>query len=370
MRARIVCELVKHDDKYLDNQYLREGTDTDGRTNIAKMFAMFSEHFYNEQLTDLAIQRFFRAEIMNICNSGRYMGIWQEAALANVLNRQVVSVYPMYGGQTVRNFLHRTFEPVVEKKEMTNSDKVFIMWSNLNGQNIAAKEWRPNHFVPLLFTSTDKQNDGTLLVEDSEEEMSPLIEYDDDDSSDLIFNSIFLDHIIEGLEYISEKNTDDKRQADQSHVTETKIGDNMDITSDNTDDKRQADQSHVTETKIGDNMDITSDVDRICADNPVHENTDDKRQADQSHVTETKIGDNMDITSDVDRICADNPVHENTDDKRQADQSHVTETKIGDNMDITSDVDRICADNPVHEITDDNQQIINKAVSLSTNDTK
>ncbi|WAR05815.1 hypothetical protein MAR_021184, partial [Mya arenaria] len=326
MRARIVCELVKHDDKYLDNQYLREGTDTDGRTNIAKMFAMFSEHFYNEQLTDLAIQRFFRAEIMNICNSGRYMGIWQEAALANVLNRQVVSVYPMYGGQTVRNFLHRTFEPVVEKKEMTNSDKVFIMWSNLNGQNIAAKEWRPNHFVPLLFTSTDKQNDGTLLVEDSEEEMSPLIEYDDDDSSDLIFNSIFLDHIIEGLEYISEKNTDDKRQADQSHVTETKIGDNMDITSD--------------------------------------------RQADQSHVTETKIGDNMDITSDVDRICADNPVHENTDDKRQADQSHVTETKIGDNMDITSDVDRICADNPVHEITDDNQQINNKAVSLSTNDTK
>ncbi|WAR09174.1 LOW QUALITY PROTEIN: hypothetical protein MAR_019132 [Mya arenaria] len=100
---------------------------------------------------------------MNICNSGRYMGIWQGAALANILNRQVVSVYRMYGGQTVRNFLHRTFEPL---KRKTNSDKVFIMWSNLNGQN---KEWRPNHFVPLLFTSTDKQNDGTLLVEDSEE---------------------------------------------------------------------------------------------------------------------------------------------------------------------------------------------------------
>ncbi|WAR09299.1 hypothetical protein MAR_019257 [Mya arenaria] len=89
---------------------------------------------------------------MNICNSGRYMGIWQVAALANILNRQVVSVYRMYGRQTL--------------KRKTNSDKVFIMWSNLNGQN---KEWRPNHFVPLLFTSTDKQNDGTLLVEDSEE---------------------------------------------------------------------------------------------------------------------------------------------------------------------------------------------------------
>ncbi|WAR24883.1 hypothetical protein MAR_038552 [Mya arenaria] len=79
----------------------------------------------------------------------------------------------------------------------------------------------------------------------------------------------------------------------------------------NTYDKRQADQSHVTETKIGNNMDITSDVDQICADNPVHENTDKMQQADQSHVTETKIGDNnMDITSDVDQICADNPVHE------------------------------------------------------------
>ncbi|WAR09172.1 hypothetical protein MAR_019130, partial [Mya arenaria] len=116
--------------------------------------------------------------------------------------------------------------------------------------------------------------------------MSPLIEYDDDDddSSDLIFNSIFLDHIIEGLEHISEENTYDKRQADQSHVTET---------------------------KIVDNMDITSDVDQICADHRVHENTDNKQQADQSHVTETKIGDNnMNITSDVDQICADNPVHE------------------------------------------------------------
>ncbi|WAR25842.1 LOW QUALITY PROTEIN: VRTN-like protein, partial [Mya arenaria] len=322
MRARIVCDLVKHEDKYLDNQYLREGADTDGRTNIAKMFAMFSEHFYNEQLTDLAIQRIFRAEIMNICNSGRYMGIWQVAALANFLNRQVVSVYPMYGGQTIRNFLHRTFEPEVEKKEMTNSDKVFIMWSNLNGPNIAAKEWRPNHFVPLLFTSTDKQNDGTLLVEDSEEEMSPLIEYDDDDSSDLIFNSIFLDHIIEGQEHISEE------------------------------------------------------VYRLfmCCEYHFHSiNTDNIRQADQSHVTESKIWDNnMDITSDVDQICADNPVHENTDNKKQADQSHVTETKIEvNNMDITSDVDQICADNPVHEacITDDNQQIHHEVVSLSTNDT-
>ncbi|WAR10379.1 hypothetical protein MAR_035455 [Mya arenaria] len=40
----------------------------------------------------------------------------------------------------------------------------------------------------------------------------------------------------------------------------------------NTDKMQQADRSHVTETKIGDNnMDITSDVDQICADNPVHE---------------------------------------------------------------------------------------------------
>ncbi|WAR13272.1 hypothetical protein MAR_027452 [Mya arenaria] len=79
----------------------------------------------------------------------------------------------------------------------------------------------------------------------------------------------------------------------------------------NTYDKRQADQSHVTEMKIGDNMDITSNMDQICAENPVHEgNTDKMQQADQSHVTETKIGDNMDITSDVVQICADSPVHE------------------------------------------------------------
>lgn len=109
----------------------------------------------------------------------------------------------MYGSHTVRNFMHRTFDPVFQNDEMT--DKVFIMWSNLNGQNIDAKKCRPNHFVPLLSTSNDGHIKGIPLVEDSEEEMSPIMECDMDDSSDSIFNTRLLEHIIEGLEHISEE---------------------------------------------------------------------------------------------------------------------------------------------------------------------
>lgn len=63
---------------------------------------MFSEFFSGENLTDLAVQRIFEKEVFSIRKSGTYMGAWQMAALANVLNRPVRSVYPLYGGQTVR----------------------------------------------------------------------------------------------------------------------------------------------------------------------------------------------------------------------------------------------------------------------------
>lgn len=59
MTARIVCELVRHEDKYRDNQYLTKWADTDGKTKIDNMFPMFSKQFNNEKMTDVSIQRIF-----------------------------------------------------------------------------------------------------------------------------------------------------------------------------------------------------------------------------------------------------------------------------------------------------------------------
>lgn len=204
MRARIVCELVIHAEQYLDNQYLIGGADTDGKTNIAKMFAMFSDHYNNEQLTDVAIQRILRKEVVNICASGRYMGIWQIGALANILEKIVVSVYLLYDGYTVRNFLNRTFIPVQQNEIRGN--QVYVTWSNFKGRNIPETEWRPNHVVPLK-TNTD--NERLYIFADSETEaLSPLMGFDvddDHDSGDSIFHCSFLNSIIERLDNVSEE---------------------------------------------------------------------------------------------------------------------------------------------------------------------
>ena len=84
MRGRIVDELVRHEEDYLDNKILTKGSHPSAHDNIAVQFAMFSEYYSNEKLTDVAVHRIFRAEVLEMCRSGKYMGSWQIAALANV----------------------------------------------------------------------------------------------------------------------------------------------------------------------------------------------------------------------------------------------------------------------------------------------
>lgn len=107
IRARIVLHLVKYKEIYLNADFIRN--DRRKSTNDAPTFAMFSEFFSGENLTELAVQRIFEKEVISIRKSGTYMRAWQMAALANVLNRPVRSVYLFYRGQTVRKELNRTF---------------------------------------------------------------------------------------------------------------------------------------------------------------------------------------------------------------------------------------------------------------------
>lgn len=129
-------------------QTLLEMTDRNS-TNDARTFAMFSEFFSGENLTDLAVQRIFEKEVFSIRKSGTYMGAWQMAALANVLNRPVRSVYPLYGGQTVRKELNRTFFPFTSEKQQ-DQGTVYILWTNFLGDSIPEIQWKPNHFVVFI----------------------------------------------------------------------------------------------------------------------------------------------------------------------------------------------------------------------------
>ncbi|XP_060555894.1 variable charge X-linked protein 3B-like [Ruditapes philippinarum] len=156
---------------------------------------MFSEHFSGEKLTGLAVQRLFQEEVLSLCHSGSYMGIWQVAALSNILQTDVVSVYPRYGGQTVRSDLNRTFVPF-QKAEL-NKNKVYIMWSNLQGNGLPEKEWHPNHFVTLIKMYPAEEKETSTVIAADVEELSPMAEFEDSDDDS--FNASLINSIINEL---------------------------------------------------------------------------------------------------------------------------------------------------------------------------
>jgi len=196
MRTRIIDELVRHEDNYLDENMLMNGCNSSANRNVAATFAMFSENYYTQQLTGVAVQRIFRAEVIDLCQSGRYMGAWQMSALANVLKTAVVSVYPLYGGKTIRDDLHRRFPPF-RMSEQDKAKEVYIMWSNINGANIPEIDWQPNHFVPLLKTSPEENHPSVdQSCANEVEALSPMFAFEDDDDGS---NTSLLSNIIREL---------------------------------------------------------------------------------------------------------------------------------------------------------------------------
>ena len=113
-----------------------------------------------------------------------------------ILQIDVVSVYPQYGGQTVRSDLNRTFVPF--QKEETNKNKVYIMWSNLQGNNLPEKLWRPNHFVTLI-KMYPEGNESITVENDYEEELPPISFFDDSDADSINFDTNLIDDIINEL---------------------------------------------------------------------------------------------------------------------------------------------------------------------------
>ena len=194
---------------YLDNSFLTEGADTNSHSNIVKQFAMFSEHFTAERLTNIAVQRIFRAEVLGLCRSGVFMGIWQIAALASILERDVLSVYPLYGGKTVRSDLNRRFIPYHRNSLEGIGNLIYIMWTNII-TNTPEKDWRPNHVVPLLKTcsyvniqqdddiSDQNSQDDEILDQNSQQD-AEIEDYIDDDTF-FSLDSSLLNNIIQTLD--------------------------------------------------------------------------------------------------------------------------------------------------------------------------
>ena len=146
MRIRIVLELAGNLELYLNNDILQRGF-SPSPDNLPKQYAMYSEHYMGDTLTAATIRSVLCKEIESIVKSGAYMGIWQIHALASIFNCKLLSIYPKYGGATVRQHLHRWVVPCSKLDETTPTCRSAIMWSSTHGKNQKANQWRVNHFV-------------------------------------------------------------------------------------------------------------------------------------------------------------------------------------------------------------------------------
>ena len=73
--------------------------------------SMYCGHIGNKLCSNQNVFFHFRNEVMNTMKDGSYSGILQVWGMANALETPISSVYPTYGGATVREDLHTEFNP-------------------------------------------------------------------------------------------------------------------------------------------------------------------------------------------------------------------------------------------------------------------
>ena len=96
VRARMTVELVRNKEFYLN----------DPQTSL--LHASLSAHFKpNEALDPATIERVFERSVMHSACPNKYMEIWHLQALSNVTHHSIVSVYPEYGGHTLRSKIQK-----------------------------------------------------------------------------------------------------------------------------------------------------------------------------------------------------------------------------------------------------------------------
>ena len=95
-------------------------------------------------MSHIMVEFLYAQEVYECSRQNGYMGLWQIAQAASVLNVPIISVYPEGGDEIFRLDFHRKFYPVERKPNDCNEEKIIIMWTGMNEGEV------PNHFVPLL----------------------------------------------------------------------------------------------------------------------------------------------------------------------------------------------------------------------------
>ena len=106
IHTRIIYESVNNIDTYLDNAYLQMGTNyLYHRGTLAQQYAMYSDNYQPDRVLD--VTSIYKQEVLDICQEGAYMGIWQIFQAASVVQTPIRSVYPMQTNPNIQKDLNR-----------------------------------------------------------------------------------------------------------------------------------------------------------------------------------------------------------------------------------------------------------------------
>ena len=147
IRIRLIYEAVKNMDKYLDVNYLSLGTNNPQKHEIAKRYALYSgdRSVVSVRLTEANIRNIYKNDVMRICATYGYMGIWQFHQAAEITKTPIGSVFPKGTNKNIR----RDFNKMILPENLSCHDKtpIYIMWSPILETD---KPSNVKHFVTLL----------------------------------------------------------------------------------------------------------------------------------------------------------------------------------------------------------------------------
>lgn len=163
IRLRIVVEMCKAEENYLNSTFLNKGVTLPKMEaeHLVTTYTMMSP-FYTpgDKITPNVSQRLYRSETLDIVQNGAFMGIWQLFALSSVLGCRIRCVYPDVGPGVPRIVLNRVIHPRVTLLEK----EIAIMWTSTRHSETSLW-WEPNHFVPLVQETPDLSSSGFGLFD-------------------------------------------------------------------------------------------------------------------------------------------------------------------------------------------------------------
>ena len=145
MRVRVVMEMLKNEEMYLNGKWLKKMSQPDCASTSDELQEYILATSLSDHTSNLRIE--FRKEVMKTLRDGRFSSLLHVYALANVVQARLRMIYPNKPSIVVNRTMHnQLLTPISEG----NNVVLNIMWTSTVQGNAIQMNWQPNHFVACV----------------------------------------------------------------------------------------------------------------------------------------------------------------------------------------------------------------------------